>query len=277
VLASPLLADPVAQAVAYLEREVPRWRPENNCFSCHNNGDGARSLLLARAAGVTVKPEALRDSLEWLNRSADWDAKPLARVQFAAVLAVAGPADDRLKEAAELVAGHQLDDGHWQVDEESGPGSPVTYGPVLGTWMAIRVLRDAGAEAHRERIGRALDWIRARRTVHALDVAARVWALGEDAEIRRLLAMQGSSGSWNGEPFDTAIAMLALAAHQHAGPHMKRARDYLVSTQLEPGGWPGTTRPAGGPSYAQQISTSAWALMALLAVPQQTAANRPRW
>src|SRR5262249_25750881 len=32
------------RAVAYLVREVPLWSQENHCFSCHNNGDGARAL-----------------------------------------------------------------------------------------------------------------------------------------------------------------------------------------------------------------------------------------
>jgi len=34
--------------------------------------------------------------------------------------------------------------------------------------------------------------------------------------------------------------------------------------QQPAGGWPETTRPSGGVSYAEHISTTAWALYALL-------------
>lgn len=44
------------EAVAYLEREVPKWKRENGCYSCHNNGDGLRGLLAARRAGFAVDP-----------------------------------------------------------------------------------------------------------------------------------------------------------------------------------------------------------------------------
>jgi len=66
------------------------------------------------------------------------------------------------------------------------------------------------------------------------------------------------NGSWNNEPFDTALALLAL------GGANERARAYLLEAQYEPGGWPGTTRPAGGDSYPQHISTTAWVTLALM-------------
>ncbi|MDQ3441078.1 MAG: hypothetical protein M3478_12095, partial [Planctomycetota bacterium] len=36
-----------ARAVGFLVREVPKWKTENDCYSCHNNGDAARALILA--------------------------------------------------------------------------------------------------------------------------------------------------------------------------------------------------------------------------------------
>ncbi|MGH9463409.1 MAG: hypothetical protein ACRD1X_19575, partial [Vicinamibacteria bacterium] len=38
---------PTQKAVRFLAREVPRWRAEHDCYSCHNNGDAARALYLA--------------------------------------------------------------------------------------------------------------------------------------------------------------------------------------------------------------------------------------
>ena len=88
-----LAGDPTTQkAVDYLSREVPAWRAENGCFSCHNNGDGARALFLARKMGYRVAASSLTETQRWLNSPADWDTKSkrpeasdlkLARLQFA--------------------------------------------------------------------------------------------------------------------------------------------------------------------------------------------------
>ena len=41
---------PEDRAIAYLEDEVSAWSRSNGCYSCHNNGDGARALYEAVAA-----------------------------------------------------------------------------------------------------------------------------------------------------------------------------------------------------------------------------------
>jgi hypothetical protein len=102
------------------------------------------------------------------------------------------------------------------------------------------------------------------------------------AQRRRCLGVlrkaQDKGGGWGpyptdaAEPFDTALALLALArCRDEAGvPEMiRRGRRYLVSAQGEHGGWPETTRPAGGVSYAQRVATTGWAAQALLATRDQ--------
>ena len=88
-------------------------------------------------------------------------------------------------------------------------------------------------------------------------------ALGREADRGRLTAAQLKNGSWNNEPFDTALACLALGGTNPAAA--ARARQYLISAQWSGGGWPATTRPAGGDSYAQHISTTAWVVLSLTA------------
>ena len=94
---SPQAATPGAEAraVAFLSREVPRWKAENDCYSCHINGDAARALIAASARGHDVG-SSLDDTLVWLREPSRWDHnkttggiddKPLARVQFASALA----------------------------------------------------------------------------------------------------------------------------------------------------------------------------------------------
>jgi hypothetical protein len=70
--------------------------------------------------------------------------------------------------------------------------------------------------------------------------------------------------------FDTAVAMLALATPSAADAkaNLARGRRFLIRSQTTDGGWPETTRPPGGQSYAQHTSTTAWSLQALLATPK---------
>lgn len=244
-LTPALLCAGVPEAVRYLEEEVPRWHVENGCYSCHNNGDGARALFAAGARG-----KAVQDSVAYLLQPRRWEElKPLARVQYAAALQAARKAglakDDRaFQQAAALLVKDQSADGRFQVDEEKVEGSPGTYGPVVATWLAAAVMREAGLN---EQATRAEAYVR------------RAWA-GDD-----LLARQAPNGSWNGEPYDTALAMLRLKQEGRGAEAIARGRRYLLSTQLTAGGWAATTRPPGGHSYAQHISTTAWALLALLA------------
>ena len=76
----------VREAVAYLEREVPKWKRDNGCYSCHNDGDGVRALLVARRLGIRVNAKALDESAQGLRSPSEWEAKPLARLQLAAAM-----------------------------------------------------------------------------------------------------------------------------------------------------------------------------------------------
>jgi hypothetical protein len=253
----------VKEAVAYLEAEVPKWKPENGCYSCHNNGDGARAVLVASNA----QNPAVADTIRFLREPARWpkDLAPLALVQFANALLASGESGDPFRQAVDRLAATQKADGHFEMDAEAAAGSPVTYGPVLGTVIARDLLRRSDAKAHAKRIQDTTAWLEARKAEHPMDVAALVIGLGRKPDIDKLISLQGKDGSWNGsEAFDTAVAMIALRSH--APDAVKRGRDWLLKSQLGPGGWRGTTRPAGGQSYAQHISTTAWALMALVAV-----------
>jgi hypothetical protein len=251
------------EAVEYLEEEVPRWKRENKCYSCHNNGDGARALLALRAAGVDVKAEALADSLENVRSPAGWEKKTLALVQYAAAMREAARTGliEVPAQAIEMLLRAQEEDGRWKVDEEMAEGAATTYGSELATALAIEAI---GKE--NEAVAGARRWLE-RRKPGGIVAAAGVLLAGvsSDAAVNLLLARQVADGSWNHEAFDTAVAMLALERAGKGGEEIRRGREYLLTTQLSGGGWTGTTRPAGGTSYAQHISTTAWAAMALSA------------
>ncbi|MCZ6794378.1 MAG: hypothetical protein O7J95_12270 [Planctomycetota bacterium] len=303
-----------ARALSYLAREVPRWSRENGCFSCHNNGDAARALYTAHRLGYPVPSEALADTSEWLSRPGGWDEnkgdpgfsdKSLARVQFTAALATAVDSgviedDGVLERAARELAGIQRDDGSWTIEPAHAIGSPATYGTHLATATARRALARAASPELRSAVAKADAWLRGAPRRNVVEAAAVILGLegggAPGVPERReecldlLRRAQAPDGGWGPylesptEPFDTALALLALeeVASRRGAPAIKpavrepavrepavremvrRGREYLLATQLPEGGWLETTRPPGQESYAQHISTSGWATLALL-------------
>ncbi len=293
------------RTVAYLRAEVPRWRREHPCYSCHNNGDATRALLAASTRGHAVT-DAIGDTVAWLATPERWDTnarrggseeQPLARIQFASALASmvdAGRAEaDALDRAAGLLVVHQQDDGSWRLSDTQMLGGATFYGTSLATAMARRILVRAKTASVRSPLAKASGWLRTTSPVTVLDASAVLLGLERDSDPaaatqrQRSLAIlqrgQGPDGGWGpyvtsqSEAFDTALALLALAGLRpvdalSTAPYsareldaaVERGRASLLRTQNPDGSWPETTRPPNGDSYAQRISTTAWALMALL-------------
>jgi hypothetical protein len=287
-------AEPERRAVAWLAQEAPRWHAENQCFSCHNNGDAARALFLAAGRGYAVPTSALEDTIGWLRDPGGWNHnrgnpafsdQRLARIQFAAALAEACRSDytrsrTALTIAAESLVPEQDRDGSWKIDTGGVAGAPATYGTPLATYMARRTLEIAGARRYAEPIRRANRWMATAEPPNVLDRAAILLALPASApkHLDALLAAQTSDGGWGPQPrapaeaFDTAVALLALDGlrqrrHTATGTiatAIGRGRAFLTKFQLADGSWPETTRPAGFTSYAERVSTAGWAAYALL-------------
>jgi len=247
-------------------------------------------LYVARSRRVEVPDAALSDTSAWLVDVSRWDKNggqgpfndlKLARLQFAATLASATQARaidnaDPLLKAAELLAGLQAADGSWQV-EQSVVGSPATYGTPLATVMARQVLVLADAKRFAKNVRHADEWL-GRREVKTVSEAAAMllWAdNGKAADVWLDLIRRGqaASGGWGPyvssppEPFDSALVLLGLTRHRKmpgVEDLIRKGRTYLLATQLDDGSWPETTRPPGGVSYAQKLSTTGWALRALI-------------
>ena len=285
------------RAIAYLAREVPRWSMENRCFSCHNNGDAARALYTAVELAYEVPRRALADTSIWLARPDQWrhngpdvefSDKRLARIQFAAALVAAveaGLVPDRraIQQAATLLAADQQPDGSWRVAASGMVGSPATYGPSLATYLACRTLQKADAQRFGSAIARSHSWLKQLHVRTVLDAAAVLLALQDQnrpkAPAQQQLCLeliangQAPAGGWGPyvnsppEPFDTAVVLLAIAPRAGQAKYktmLQRGRSYLIAQQNPDGGWTETTRPPGSESYAQHMSTSGWATLALL-------------
>jgi len=289
---------PETKALEFLKREVPAWSKENGCFSCHNNGDAARALYTATGKGYDVPSEVLADTTAWIRKPERWEEnkgdpgfsdKRLANLQFTASLMAAfqsGHVRDgtALKAAARKVAADQDRDGAWHIELQNSIGSPATYGTPLATYLALKTLERAGAPETFGAIEKAKSWLRAASPKNVISAAAILLAAADDPTAPGRLKLkecftvlrdaQNRDGSWGpyrdspGEAFDTAVALLALAelkSEPEIEALIRRGRMFLVRQQNEDGSWPGTTRPPGGNSYAQRISTAGWATLALLA------------
>ena len=278
VLLAASAAAQESRAVAYLAGEVRDWSRENGCFSCHNNGDGARALYMAARMGFSVPDDALEETARWLRSPERWDKAEaseafhdllLARIQFSAAV-VESDSKEGLAGAAEVLVGDQQEDGTWRIDAGSSIGSPATYGTALATYLARRTLSAADPVRFAHAIARADAWFRGARPASVLDCAAVVLATTSGGCLDMLRKAQNADGGWGAwarspsEPFDTAVALLALRHSGGSDGAIERGRAFLLRTQQTSGGWTETTRPGGGRSYAQHISTTAWATIALL-------------
>jgi hypothetical protein len=121
--------------------------------------------------------------------------------------------------------------------------------------------------------------------VLGLGVTSDVMADRQRAKYLNLLRFaQRESGGWGAMPnadaatvFDTALVLLALQQLE-SDPRLARStyrveelrdaiakgRSYLAAQQRPDGSWPETLRGSAKGSDAQRLSTTAWALIALL-------------
>ena len=227
----------------------------------------------------------------------------LADLQFAASLAAAVKSGavksaSALKTAVIKVAKAQAADGSWPIEASNPIGSPATHGTTLATYLAWDLLNRNPAPETSVARQKAENRIQAVKpdTVpnaavlllfasslrsHATDNSANARTKASpppfsdrESSLEFLRRAQTSDGGWGPyadsppEAFDTALALLALADFRSESevPEMiQRGRKFLVATQWPDGSWSATTRPSGGQSYAQQISTAGWATLALLA------------
>lgn len=267
------------RATAYLVREVPAWRQEHPCYSCHNNGDAARALIAALGNAPEVRV-ALKDTLTWLADPGRWesngggeggaDDKQLARIQFAhattAAFAAALVPKAAVDSAAAIVAADQQADGSWRLDSSDSLGSPATYGTALATTFARRSLAASRLPAFDEQIARADRWLGRAAVSNVPDAAAILMAFADSSVTRvpdnwraaldLLKKGQGRDGGWGpyltspAEPFDTAIATLAL---QGLTRRASRAEPTFTRTSL-------TDAIANGRAYLirQQLADGTW-------------------
>ena len=289
------LSPVIVKSVAFLRAELPKARNGDAARALLEAG--ARGYDLGTSFDETLN--FLKQPAAWDRYKAPsgFDDKRLARVQFASALSVAErhgkAASTDLEAAAKLLVADQAADGSWTFDRSPGLGSPAIYGAILATWSARTSLIASGMQPDHFTIVQADRWLRGLTVENVFEASSLLLALDLTGDVmadglrRTALGIvrsgQAASGGWGPEVavppqvFDTAIAVLALSA-LNVEPRIARStyrpeelldaiakgKAFIESQQRPDGSWPETTRPAGQESYTQRISTTGWALLALL-------------
>ena len=149
--------------------------------------------------------------------------------------------------------------------------------------MALQTLRQANLSEAKDAVQKAERWLQQTKPNNVLTAATLVLAFARDASeaVRRkhaeslqlLRRAQTQDGGWGPnadappECIDTALVLLAMeTVRTQPGitAMIQRGRKFLLAQQNADGSWPATTRPSGGDSYAQMMSTTGWVTLALL-------------
>ena len=293
----------INKAVDYLAQASLTWPIENRCFSCHNNGDTVRVLAQVEPTELRTHKDDWQATFQWLVQPHLWETSKtdeapqnpvLAPIQFGSALValrqanLLSPPSQTIDETVRLIVQGPDPAGFWPVEPAGHLGSPGTFGNSLATTIAVRILASLAPNRAAESIERAQQWTMQRQSRANVDLAAGILLFATDKTVsiqhqvntwtQELIDNQTSQGGWGPYPnrfpeiFDTAIALRALCeAPVEITPFsvLDRGQRFLLNEQEDAGGWPETTRPSGGTSYAQHIATSAWALDAVAAIQQR--------
>lgn len=292
----------IARGVDFLKKEAPKWTLERNSEATRALlAAGAKGHDVGTSLDETLA--FLKQPATWDQSKAviGTGNKTLAYVRLSSALAAAerngkAPAAS-LEAAAKLLVAEQQPDGTWERDQSPAVGSPATYGTILAAWSARSTLISSGMQPDNFTIVQIDKWARGLTPENVLDASATVLVLELSSDVmaenlrRTCLSIlrqgqQEKTGGWGLEAttapqvFDTAIAVLALSSLQ-VEPRLARSaftpdelkeviakgKQFIVSQQRPDGSWPETTRPANQENYGQRISTTGWAMLALLSGP----------
>ena len=293
----PVATSPViAKGVLFLRASVTKWRSGDALRALLEAG--ARGYDVGDSLDETLS--FLKKPATWDQDQTPggFDDRRLARVQLASALAVAErhgkAASTDLEAAAKLLVADQAANGSWEPNQSQGLGSPPTYGTILATWSARTSLIASGMLPDHFTIVQADRWLRGLTVETVFDASSLLLALDLTGDVmadglrRTALSIvrggQAPNGGWGPyatappQVFDTALAVLALSA-LNVEPRIARStyrpeelleaiakgKAFIESQQQPDGSWPEASRPASQESYAERISTTGWALLALLA------------
>ena len=270
---------PAASARAAIEKSIPALQrcdvafiQKAGCVSCHNNSLTAMTTAAARAKGVRVNEQIVKDQLQRIaaflqengERALENEGIPggIDTVSYI-LLGMAAekyPSDPITDVWARYVKNNQSPDGRWKCQTLR---PPLESSDFEVTAASIRSVRAYGLKSQRPEydnaVERAVHWLEKAQPGttedHAFKILGLIWGGGSQEAIRKtaqdLLALQRSDGGWGQVPmlatdaYATGQALVALRESRAVAVDSaayQRGIQYLLNSQLEDGSWYVRTR-----------------------------------
>ncbi len=301
------------KALALLQQSGAQFSNTSRCSSCHHQSLPQMAFGIARTRGLEIDEplvekqvdgaiSQLKSAAAEALQNRDRIPDPPIAISYALLGfdASGHPPDEVTAAMAEVVSAWQDDSGRFHSLPPIRP--PLESSDVTATALSLRAIQRYGSQ-QRERVTRAVDWLRAAkpRTTedHAMQLLGLAWGQARPHDIRKstapLLALQRQDGGWAQLPtletdaYATGQALVALQTSGYAvsSSQYQRGVAFLLRTQFPDGSWLVRTRtfpvqmpkdsgfPHGMHQWISAAGTS-WATMAiLLALPMQQPTEAP--
>ncbi len=288
----------VEQSLPYLERAGVGWMDERKCISCHRVAFLSWTFNEARRKGIPVDNSKLQS---WLERSVESslkspaEGKPLdaaTNLDGVAQMVLGHPASAPAALSAEtratfvkLILAGQQPDGSWkpagQLPRQKRPAEETTQVSTMWLSLALGAVDDlpevtAARQRAAQRLETAIEpksteWYVARLLLSVRDRSATE----VEERTASLKAQQNADGGWGWLVGDTSDALgtgmalyaLALAGTPADDAAVRRAQQFLVSTQQPDGSWAVRGTKAAKKDRIEETATywgTAWAALGLL-------------
>jgi squalene-hopene/tetraprenyl-beta-curcumene cyclase len=307
---SPRKTDAVKAAITkslpYLETAGQDWIEKKKCITCHRITFMTWGYREALRHGFTVDAAKLQERLDW---SVDSTIKPDPNLPPACVKnadgigqllfghSSAGVASLSAEQSTRLVGALlkvQKSDGSWkpegQLPGQKRPLEETTQ--VSTTWNIVGLAHVPPTDEITAARKKALDWLATAQPGkstewYAAQLVLRVQEKNEDkvtglvAELKKQQQADGGWGWLTADPSDAlgtgqAVYALLVAGVKADDETIKKARQFLCSTQQENGSWPVKGTKQNKKDKIEETATywgTAWANVALLKTLPEPAAQ----
>jgi hypothetical protein len=301
--AAPEVRAAIERSLGSLEKKGLAWLDKRGCIACHHGAWMVWSFEEARHAGIAVdtkKMEALTSRVVkmYLAERAEHEKKKTGWVESTYMLLSqydSPKATEWRRVAASLMAAGQREDGSWKYAGQGLDLPNVEADEATTLWAVLALPKGDKAEAARR--AKALAWLKKIKAGPGHDSAALRLAVelrfGASARANvlkeELLARQNADGGWNwakkqpkSDAFATGESLYALSLAGLTGdsPAVRKAWQYLVTTQQPDGSWTADTRKPSGGKEISSYWASAWATIglarSLAPAPMTAEVARPR-
>jgi N-acyl-D-amino-acid deacylase len=273
-----VLRPAIERGLRRIEKGAANYTVHRQCFSCHHQAMPIVSLTSAQRHGLKVRPEEVRQQIEFTLdyfrpkkeaiAKGQWmpGGNTMAAYALMALEAADQPPDEITSALVQYLVTRQRPDGSWPALASRPPTEGSTF---ANNALAIRALgtyglakKAMGSEDLRTRIHAALrkgeSWLRQQEPVTMEDKAfylrGLIHAGADKKDIQslrdRLIQEQQADGSWAqlpelaGDAYATGSVLMALRAAglETAHPANQKGIRFLLASQRPDGAWIVQTR-----------------------------------